>query len=228
MCGIVTKRATRAFFKSTILKKDINHFFYEFEKWADDLLVATRTQVIVKGLENINLDEKYIYIANHTNYLDIPILVQAIPDRIHFVYRQSLQKIPMLGLALKASPFIPIVREKGKNSMAGIDKATEILSKSGSVILFPEGTRSKNGEIAKFKRGAFLIASKSKKKIVPVTIDGVERVMPQNQKIQLDTGIVYVTINKPIDNIPEDKTQLSVLMEEIRQQMIEQKKHIKE
>jgi 1-acyl-sn-glycerol-3-phosphate acyltransferase len=129
----------------------------------------------------------------------------------------------MLGLALKTSPFIPIVREKGKNSMAGIDKATEILKDSGSVILFPEGTRSKNGTIAKFKRGAFLIASKSKKKIVPVTVDGVERIMPQHQKIQLEKGTVYVTINKPIDYIPQDKTQLTLLMEDIRQLMITQK-----
>jgi len=137
-------------------------------------------EVIVTGTENLSKDENYIYIANHTNLIDIPILVKALQnDNINFMYRQSLQKIPMLGLALKISPFIPIVRESSKNAMQSVEQASNTLL-NASVIMFPEGTRNYTGEVAKFKRGAFLLAQISKKKIVPISISGVEKITPPN------------------------------------------------
>jgi 1-acyl-sn-glycerol-3-phosphate acyltransferase len=144
-------------------------------------LNITGTKVVVSGIENIDENEKYIYIANHTNLIDIPIAVKALQhDNINFVYRESLQKVPMLGLALRKSPFIPIVRENSKNAMASVEKANNIL-KNASVIMFPEGTRSYTGETGKFKRGAFLLATMSNKKIVPISIAGVELITPSTK-----------------------------------------------
>jgi len=93
------------------------------------------------------------------------------------MYRKSLQKVPVLGLALKISPCIPIIREDSINAMSSVEKAKNSLSNT-SVILFPEGTRNYTGIVGHFKRGAFLLAQKSNKKIVPISICGVEKIAP--------------------------------------------------
>ena len=183
-------------------------FFKEMKLWASEIVKATGTEIQIQGLENINKNETYIYIANHTNLLDIPVLIKAIPDNIHFMYKESLQKVPMLGFALKNSPFIPIVRENIKNSMEGINKSVESLKNSGSVIIFPEGSRSKTGELAPFKRGAFMIASKAEKKIIPITIIGIEKILPADNQLRLTKGIVKVIINKPIEKLSENRTEM--------------------
>jgi 1-acyl-sn-glycerol-3-phosphate acyltransferase len=206
---VMSYRAIKVFICSFFVKDKSSFFFKEMDKWANGILRATGTEVIVRGMKNIAPNETYIYIANHTNYIDIPILVKAIPDKIHFMYRASLQKVPMLGIALKTSPFIPLVPENSKNAMAGINRAISSLNDSGSVILFPEGTRSKTGELAPFKRGAFLIASKSNKKIIPVSVVGVEKICPPNKNLQFNKGRVIVTINKPIESLSEERNELS-------------------
>lgn len=199
--------------------KDI--FSKEMKIWAKNTLKHLKINVQVQGCENISENETYIYIANHTNLIDIPILVEAIPDNIHFMYKQSLQKVPVLGTALKASPFVPIVRENNKNAMNGINKSIEALQNTGSVIVFPEGTRSKTGELATFKRGAFAIASKSNKKIVPISIKGVEKIMPPNNNWRINKGTVRVIINKPIEKLPEERNEQIRIINEIHS-LIEQ------
>ena len=206
---VMSYRAIKVFVVSIFVKNNADFFFREMSKWANGMLNATDTEVVVRGVENIEPSETYIYIANHVNYIDIPILVKAIPDKIHFMYRESLRKVPMLGIALKTSPFIPVIRESNKNAMEGINMAVESLNNSGSVILFPEGTRSKTGQLASFKRGAFLIAAKSNKKIIPVSIVGVEKVFPPNKKIYFSKGTVIVTINKPIELFAEERNELT-------------------
>ena len=205
---VMTYRTIKAFIGCLFLKNKNDFFFSEMKKWANEVLKSMETEVVVRGTENISPDETYIFIANHTGYIDIPILVKAIPDNIHFMYRKSLEKIPMLGLALKTSPFIPIVRENNKNAMKGVEKAVESLQNSGSIILFPEGTRSKNGELLPFKRGAFLIASKSQKTIIPITVVGVEKIFPSDKKFYFRKGKIIVTINPPIEKLSDERNQL--------------------
>ena len=202
-------RAIKVFIVSFFLKNKSDFFFKEMSKWANSMLNATDTEVVVRGVENINPNETYIYIVNHVNYIDIPILVKAIPDKIHFMYRESLRKVPMLGIALKTSPFIPIIRGDNKNALDGINKAVESLNNSGSVILFPEGTRSKTGKLAPFKRGAFFIAAKSNKKIIPISIVGVEKIFPPEKMIHFNKGTVVVTINQSIELVAENRNELT-------------------
>jgi len=203
-----TYRTLKAVIVGKFSSNKSNVFFKEMGLWANEIVKAAGAEIQVQGLENINKNETYIYIANHTNLLDIPVLIKAIPDNIHFMYRESLQKVPMLGFALKNSPFIPIVRENVKNSMEGINKSVKSLKNSGSVIIFPEGSRSKTGELAPFKRGAFMIASKAEKKIIPITIVGIEKILPADNQLRLTKGIVKVIINKPIERFPEDRNEM--------------------
>jgi 1-acyl-sn-glycerol-3-phosphate acyltransferase len=213
--GFVTfRKALKAFFKSKFSNSNkfsnnfTDFFFKEMKLWGKKIVEISEIELEIEGIENLSENEKYIFVANHTNLLDIPVLIEAIPQNIHFMYKSSLQKVPMLGMALKISPFIPLIRENNKNAMSGIENATKLLDKSGSVIIFPEGSRSETGELAQFKRGAFLIASKSNKKIVPVSIIGIEKILPKNQKFRINKGKVLVIINKAIEKIPENRTEM--------------------
>ncbi|MCL2040135.1 MAG: 1-acyl-sn-glycerol-3-phosphate acyltransferase [Bacteroidetes bacterium] len=214
---ITTFRAIKVVLRGVLNKHKDDYFYEELKKWADGLLKVMKIEVIVKGAENLN-EKNYIYIANHTNYIDIPIVAKALyTDKINFVYRKSLQKVPMLGFALKHSPFIPISREN--ISKTSISQANQILN-IGSVIIFPEGTRSKTGDINIFKRGAFSVAVLSKKNIVPIAISGVEKVTPPDKKLKIIKGKVIVEICNPIKELPEEKEQLLKVIAEIRNEII--------
>ena len=204
-------------------KQRQNYFYEEMKIWAEELLESTKTEIIVKGIENINFEDTYIYISNHTNLLDIPILIKTLSnDKINFIYRKSLQKVPILGFALKHSPFIPIVRENIK--IANMEQANDILQNSGSVVIFPEGTRSKTGNVIKFKRGAFMLAVMSNKKIVPISISGVEKITPPIKRLKINKGKVIVQICSPIDKLPTDRTNLLIEIEKIQNMIIAIKK----
>jgi 1-acyl-sn-glycerol-3-phosphate acyltransferase len=228
---ILSYRAARVSIKSIFIRKRKDFFFIEMQKWASEMVNAIGANVIVKGQENLVNGCSYVYIANHTNLLDIPVLACALPDKIHFMYRQSLEKIPMLGLALRSSPFIPIVRESASNSMHGIEKSLGILANgSGSIILFPEGTRSRSGEMTAFKRGAFVIASKTHKPIVPVTIFGVENVTPPEHQSHIQKANVYVNIGKPMDipDFGDNRAEQNKFINLVRDMMIEQREKMKQ
>lgn len=215
-------RTARIFFRYKFSSEEKSLIFFdEVRKWNERLLKIIGTRVTVEGTENINPHEKYIFIANHTNYLDIPVLIKAIPDNIHFMYKFSLQKVPILGRALKISPFIPIMRGKDRDAASSIDKAVDSLANSGSIILFPEGTRSKTGKLDVFKRGAFMIASKSQKKIIPVVIIGISKLLPPDKKLTLNSGEVLVIIGKPFAKIPGNRSEMLQAMNELHSFMNE-------
>ena len=217
-----TFRAIKVVIRGIINKGEGDYFYEEMKKWATELLKST-AEVKVKGLENIDKNEKYIYIANHTNLIDIPILIKAIEhDKINFVYRESLQRVPMLGFALKHSPFIPIVRENFKKT--SIEYANNILKKTGSVVIFPEGTRSRTGEIGTFKRGAFMLATLSNKKIVPICISGVENITPPNGGLKINKGKVLVEFLSPIEKLPTERNELLTAIKNIRNTIVCKKK----
>lgn len=225
-------RTIKVVIRGIINKETGNYFYEEMKLWSDELLNSIGVEIIIEGLSNINVNSKnvntkksYIYIANHTNLLDIVILIKVLSaDKINFMYRQSLQKVPVLGFALKHSPFIPIIRENAKNSNRGIERAVETLDRNGSVIIFPEGTRSRTGKIANFKRGAFILSLQSKKQIVPISIAGVENITPADNGLRLNKGKVIVNIASPVEIISDDRTELNKIISDIRQAMIEIKK----
>ena len=219
-----TFRAIKTVIRGIINKNKGNYFYEEMKKWANELLKIICTNITIKGLDNIDNNEKYIYIANHTNLIDIPILVKAlVNDKINFMYRESLQKMPMIGFALKHSPFIPIIRENIRKD--SIQKANTILQNAGSVVIFPEGTRSKTGQIANFKRGAFMLADISGKKIIPIAISGVENITPPNKTFKINKSNIIVEIGEPINKLPKERKELLIAIENIRNNIINMKEN---
>jgi 1-acyl-sn-glycerol-3-phosphate acyltransferase len=185
------------------------------KRWARHIVNNSRMKLEIIGKENLDPNESYIYISNHTSMFDSPILIYGLGDDIRMIYKQELEKIPIFGYALKKSPFIPIVREDPRKAMKSIETAVHEINSGSSIVIFPEGTRSENGELGDFKRGAFMLASKAERPIVPITLVDAWKVYDKETKTIIPTK-VKVIIGKPIENkgkldrVAENKLMKSV------------------
>ncbi len=182
-------------------RKKIDYFYNTAKKWGLSILRIAGVKLEIIGMENVNPDENYVFVSNHSSLFDIPVLQYALPCNFRIVYKRELEKIPFFGYVLIKSPYIGIVREDSKDAMKGMKQAIEDFQKGASVLLFPEGTRSKDGNLQDFKRGAFMLASKSQKPIVPVTIVGSNKILPKGH-YSFEEGLVKVIIHQPV-NMPK-------------------------
>lgn len=203
-------------------KKEI--FFKYSKKWSQNLLHINGIKVNIIN----NLEEKdkspLIYISNHSSLFDIPIVITACQDNIAIMYKKELEKIPIFGWCLKISPFIAVKREDPKSSMKSLEEAIKAVQGKYSVLIFPEGTRSEDGAIGEFKRGAFMLASRSGKPILPVVIIGSNKVLPKGLKA-INSGEVKVIFTKIIQPLKDSNRANEIaLMNEVRTLIIEQYK----
>ncbi|MCO5250805.1 MAG: 1-acyl-sn-glycerol-3-phosphate acyltransferase [Candidatus Kapabacteria bacterium] len=154
--------------------------------------VKLNTQEVAYPLSNV------VYISNHTSLYDIPVLLSSLKDNARIMYKEELEKIPIFGWCLKMSPFISVKREDPQNAMQSFRHAVQSISDGDSVIIFPEGTRSEDGTLGQFKKGAFLLATKSSKAIVTLAIKGTADVMPKG-KFEINPQTVTLTFVKQFD-----------------------------
>ncbi|TAL68341.1 MAG: 1-acyl-sn-glycerol-3-phosphate acyltransferase [Bacteroidetes bacterium] len=195
-------------------KKEL--FYKHARNWGEKLLSICRVNVEVIGTENILPGSAYIYVSNHSSLFDIPVLLAMIPDNIRIMYKRELEKIPFLGWALISSPFISINRSDPRDAMAGLEEAIKSVREDVSVVIFPEGTRSKDGTLGVFKRGAFVLASRSGKKIIPVSIVGTNKILP-TKSFDFTHGHVKMIIGKPLSiTQPIDRSEEKALINSVR------------
>jgi len=180
--------------------------------WAKILLAISFVKIKRIGLENIEKNKNYIFISNHSSMFDILIVLAGIPNNIRFVAKKELFKIPIFGWSMIMAGYVSIDREKSIKAMRSIEEAAEKIKKGISVILFAEGTRSKDGSIQPFKRGPFLLASKTKVPIIPVTINGAAKILPK-KSLRINSGTLEIIFGKPIptDNILTKSDEIELL-----------------
>lgn len=142
--------------------------------WAPGILWICGIRLKVSGGNQLSETSSYVFVANHQSYLDIPVLFRAIPVNLYFVAKKELKKIPFLGWYMMATGMIFIDRTNRSKSIESLKKAARLISKGKSVIMFPEGTRSKDGFLADFKKGPFMLASQADVDIIPVGISEPE------------------------------------------------------
>ncbi|MEG0017656.1 MAG: lysophospholipid acyltransferase family protein [Hydrogenoanaerobacterium sp.] len=147
--------------------------------WANALLHLAGVKVEIFGLENIPT-EPCVYVCNHQGNFDIPILLTALPRANGILAKKELQKLPFIRNWMQLLNCVFIDRKNPRQAIAALNTAVLHIKKGHSIIVFPEGTRSRCAAAAEFKAGAFKIATKTKVKIVPLRIDGSYRVMEQN------------------------------------------------
>src|SRR5438477_802028 len=158
---------------------------------------AVGVKVRVKGLERIP-PGVCLFAANHTSSADAPAVVGAIPRRIAILLKESLFKWPIVGQAFLAAQFIPVNRSARESAISSVEKATEALKAGQSFLIYPEGTRSPDGRLQEFKKGAVVMAIKAGVPIVPMVCSGAHRAM-EKRSLKLRPGEILVEFLAPID-----------------------------
>ena len=180
-----------------------------YKIFSKGILLSSGVKLECIGKEKINKKESYLYISNHMSYFDIPVLMQALPSNIRFVYKKSITKIPVFGWAMYLAKYIPIDRKNARNALKSLKDASRLIKKNISVVMFPEGTRSTDGVIHEFKKGMTIISEETGCRLVPVTIIGTFDILPKNT-LKIKPGKVKVIIDNPVD-FTRDRTLLNIL-----------------
>ena len=165
--------------------------------WAGITLSCTGVRVQTTGTEHIPRETPCIFAANHASQYDIPVLYKALPVQFRFLVKKELFRVPLLGLAMKRAGYIPIDRSGGKAALLSLRKAADAIRAGTSIVVFPEGTRSRDGRLQPIKPGAVVLALKSRCPVVPVAISGTHRVLPKG-RLGARPGRVRVRIGPPI------------------------------
>ncbi|HQB93162.1 MAG TPA: lysophospholipid acyltransferase family protein [Smithellaceae bacterium] len=166
--------------------------------WARLNGCLTPMLVNVKGRENVVKTQSYVIIANHQSQYDVFVVYGWLGIDFKWVMKQELRKVPGIGIGCEKVGHIFIDRSNHEKALASLQKAKEKIVNGTSVMFFPEGTRSKDGSLGEFKKGAFKMALDLKLPILPITIIGTNKILPSNS-IDLFPGRARMIIHKPID-----------------------------
>lgn len=165
--------------------------------WARTSLALCGVTTSVRGTEYLERGQGYVYVSNHASMFDIPAVIAAIPDQIRIVYKRELHWIPLFGWGLKFGSYIPIDRGRSVKAQKSLEEAIRKIRNGESVLLYAEGTRTLDGKLQPFKRGAFRIAVQAGVPVVPLTINGSFRILPKHS-ISVNPGHVELILEKPI------------------------------
>ena len=167
-------------------------------------------RVGIKGREKISPRTSYIFLSNHQGNFDGPVLFHAIPQDWKALIKKEMMGLPVLSLAMKQAQFVPIDRMNPKKARMAIETGTRLLKEGHSFIAFPEGTRSRDGRLGEFKKGAFIMAIKAQVPVLPVTILNSARVQPPGD-YGIHSGRIDVVFHDPIPTLGmgiEDRERL--------------------
>lgn len=164
--------------------------------WGQHMVKLTGSKVEVEGLENIP-EETVLFVSNHQGNFDIPTLLGFVPKLKGFVAKKELKKIPMISLWMKWLKCLFMDRQDPRQSLKTILMGIEYLKNGHSMVIFPEGTRSKGGPVGEFKKGSFKLAVKAGVPIVPITINGTYKLLEETGRIRKSS--VHIKIHPPIE-----------------------------
>jgi 1-acyl-sn-glycerol-3-phosphate acyltransferase len=188
--------------------------------WAGWLLRTNGINLQLKGTENLKKDQFYILVSNHASILDIPAIISSAPFPVRFIAKNSLIWFPVFGWFLYIADHILIDRESAHSAFKSLKKASALLKKGISIIVFPEGTRSPDGEVKEFKRGAFLLARHSKFPVVPISISGTYDILPRHGWC-FWPGTINIRMGEPIPTRDLSHQESKDLMRRVRETIIE-------
>lgn len=177
------------------------------------LIKLSDSTVNVHGLENIP-EGPVLFVSNHQSNMDIAIICGFIDKPKGFIAKKELKKLPLINKWITLAGSIYLDRENPRKSMEGILEGIKTLKNGHSLVVFPEGTRSRGDKMGEFKSGSFKLATKSKVPIVPLTIDGTYRVMEAN-KILIKPSNINFYVHKPIYTDKLSKEEIAKLPETV-------------
>jgi len=188
-------------------------------QWSKNNLWFSRTRVEIEGLENVDRSRPQIFVANHSGLHDILSLAATLPIQFRWIAKKSLFRVPFMGWHMRRSGYIPIDRDNPRDMAKSILEAAKAINHGINAIAFPEGTRSKTGELGKFYGGAFSLALRTGVPLVPVSLEGSHRVIIPGE-MHVNPGVILrIKIDRPIDLSPYTKADRNRLMDDVFQIM---------
>jgi 1-acyl-sn-glycerol-3-phosphate acyltransferase len=163
--------------------------------WSWLILKTTGVRVAVDGLDRLTPAATYVFVSNHQSNYDTPVIFSSLPYQLRIIAKESLARFPVLGWHLKRGKHLFVDRQNPDR--AGIFKRWRALVSQASLMVYAEGTRSRDGRVAKFKAGSFLLAIEAQLPIVPIAVIGTRAVMPKG-RLRTEPADVRLIIHDPI------------------------------
>ena len=184
--------------------------------WSGAALWAGGLRATIRGRDRIPPSGPCVFLANHQSIADIWLTLLTVPSSTRIVAKRSLFRIPIFGWALTVCGFVPIDRENRSSALQSLERAAEMVRRGRPIVMYPEGTRSRDGRLQPFKKGAFHLALKAGVPVVPMSIRGTFRAFPP-RTLLVRPGEVEVVLHPPIDPRPfqpDDVAGLTALVRE--------------
>ncbi len=186
--------------------------YYPTVFWGKVWCWFSLVKVTVAGRENIDKNTSYVFVANHQGAYDIFSIYGYLGHTFRWMMKKSLEKIPFVGFACRSAGQIFVDKSSPVAIRQTMAEARERLKDGNSIVVFPEGTRSRNGKMSRFKKGAYQLATQFKLPIVPITIDGAYDILPKDAKLPR-WGHIRITIHKPVP-VADDEVDIQALMDQ--------------
>jgi 1-acyl-sn-glycerol-3-phosphate acyltransferase len=183
--------------------------------WSGWVTRFAGVRITVDNRANLEADQPYVFMANHASTVDIWALFLAIPRRVRMIAKKQLARIPLFGWVMWAGRFIFIDRQNAAASRRSIEEAGRRIRGGDSVLIFPEGTRTRDGQLGLFKKGGFHLAMDAGVPIVPIALRGTRALMPRGS-LRVRSGEVFVIIGAPIPTSGLSIDDRPALIERVR------------
>ncbi len=154
-------------------------------------------RVRIEGAEKVSPEGAFIFLPNHQGNCDVPALAHALPRDFRGLMKKEIMRLPVLSIILRRVNFVPIDRRDANQARVAIDRGAALLREGLSFLAFPEGTRSRDGRLGAFKKGVFIMAIKSQKPVVPMTIRNSSKIQPPG-RYRIHPGVIEVIFHDPI------------------------------
>lgn len=188
-------------------------------KWSQTIMKITGSKIIVEGQENIP-DGPVVIVCNHVGDFDIPVLLGYVNKPFGFISKIEVSKVPILSSWMKVMNCVFLDRKDRRQAIRAIKEGAESIKKGHSLVLFPEGTRSKGGPVGEFKTGGFRMALDANAPIVPIAISGTADVFEKNNRL-VRPATIRIIIGKPIrSHLQLNPSSIKEVTEETRQIII--------
>ena len=183
--------------------------------WGRSILIVSGIKVSVKGLSKIDHSQSYIFMSNHQSNFDIPVMLGHLKVQFRWLAKIELFRIPIFGHAMRKAGYISIDRNNRESAFESLKMAARKVKSGVSVLIFPEGTRSRDGKISSFKKGGFVLAIDSGVPIVPIVITGTRSIMTKGS-FRINPGNVSMTVCQPIQTSVYTRKTKTALMEKVQ------------
>ncbi|HEU4390805.1 MAG TPA: lysophospholipid acyltransferase family protein [Blastocatellia bacterium] len=182
-------------------------------------LALVGVKVIVDGIDRLEKSQTYVFTPNHQSLIEVPLLITFLRHNVAYLAKKELFKYPIFGFGLKVIGAVPVDRGNQTSAVESARRATKKLREGKSYVVYPEGTRSPDGKLQQFKKGAFRMAVEAGVPVVPITISGSTAIMPKGE-LRVSPATVRMTIHDPIPTSGKTLENVDDLLEATRERIL--------